>query len=545
MAAGERGGGVWLSIFQAVFISPMLLLLENSLVLFSVGLLSAAALRAEQAAQITQYGITWTFDRAYPVGRFVTGDYWVVGPVTVTGVSPTPGPSAETAVEAGDKSRYGANALVDDKRMRNGSMVVTGPTRNPKNPTGFDLQGYDSRSPNYASELSVGFPYRLDVDRTLISAVSNEERGADGKLATPSVLGQRKIFLCPPVLPLSLRSAAVLTCLREAPPADVFRPSYAGAGKPIYLKSKLRWDLLPALKPVASTPDWATMERIFERPWLDHTYSWYNQYMLPGENGPNYGREFARLSSIAALMVMLDVPRERRETLLVRYVQLGIDLAGVAQTGRQWFSDGGHWQGRKWPILFASIMLDAPELRNFPDVDPDVPVYGRFKVVAAVGMPAPTTLFQEDLDTYYGRGGDGQTVLWQMVTHTGVRMPHEQKSRAGFDKSDRFAEGYRSLNTCSWIGTALAARWMKAEAIWNHDAFFDYMDRWMSPGEQWDKPTWLPKGCERSFDLFTEDMWKAYRATAPVQPGGKDNLKWVWAADGRAGSFVPNPKGAQ
>ncbi len=522
----------------------MLLPFKKSSVLFFAGVLFAPLLRAEQAAQITQYGITWTFDRAYQVGRFVTGDYWVVGPVTVTGVSPASGPSADTVGEAGDKSRYGATALVDDKRMRNGAMVVTGPVRNAKNSTGFDQQGFDSRSPNYAPELSIVFPYRLETDRSLISTASNEERAADGKLATPFVMGQRKIFLCTPTLPLSLRSAAVLTCLRSAPPVDAFRPPYAGVSKPLYLKSKLRWDLLPALKPVASVPDWATMERVFERPWLDHTYSWYNQYMLPGENGPNYGREFARMSSIAALMVMLDVPRERREALLVRYVQLGIDLAGVAQTGRQWFSDGGHWQGRKWPILFASLMLDAPELRAFPKVDPDVPVYGRFKVAPVADLPAPTTLFQEDLDTYYGRGGDGQTVLWQIVTHTGRRLPHEEKPRAEFDKADKFVEAYRANNAASWIGVALAARWMKAGAIWNHDAFFDYLDRWMSPEEKWDKPTWLPKGCERSFDPFTEEMWNAHRAVAPVFTGGKDNLKWVWAADGVSGSLVPNPKGS-
>ena len=506
--------------------------------------LLGTSLRAESASQITQYGITWKFDKAYPTGRFVTGDSWVVGPVTVVSVSPAPGVSTDTTVDAGNKSRYGATALVDDKRMRNGSMVVTGPARTPKNSTGFDQQGYDSRSPNYAPELSIAFPYKLEPDRTLISTVSNEVRNAAGKLATPFVLGEHKISLCSPTMPLALRSAAVLTCLRAAPPPEAFRPPYAGTTKPIYLKSKLRWDLLPALKPVASTPDWATMERIFERPWLDHTYAWNNQYMLPGENGPNYGREFARMSSIAALMVMLDVPRERKEALLVRYVQLGIDLVGVAQTGRQWFSDGGHWQGRKWPILFASLMLDAPALRAFPQVDPAVAVYGRFKVTPASGLPMPTTLFQEDLDTYYGQGGDGQTVLWQVVAHTGFRLPYEQKPRAEFGKADNFVDAYRANNACSWIGVSLAARWMKAQTIWNHDAFFDYLDRWMSPGEKWDKPTWLAKGCEHSFDLFTEDMWNAYRASAPSQPGGKDNLKWVWAADGRTGSLMPNPKGS-
>ena len=39
---------------------------------------------------VSQYGITWTFDRPGPVGRFLTGDYYVVGPVTIASISPEP-----------------------------------------------------------------------------------------------------------------------------------------------------------------------------------------------------------------------------------------------------------------------------------------------------------------------------------------------------------------------------------------------------------------------------------------------------------------------
>src|SRR5208282_4716646 len=38
------------------------------------------------AASITKDGITWTFSQAVPVGQFVNGDYYVVGPVTVTAI---------------------------------------------------------------------------------------------------------------------------------------------------------------------------------------------------------------------------------------------------------------------------------------------------------------------------------------------------------------------------------------------------------------------------------------------------------------------------
>src|SRR5208283_4217932 len=42
------------------------------------------------ATSITKDGITWTFSEAVPVGQFVNGDYYVVGPVTATAISPQP-----------------------------------------------------------------------------------------------------------------------------------------------------------------------------------------------------------------------------------------------------------------------------------------------------------------------------------------------------------------------------------------------------------------------------------------------------------------------
>ena len=509
-----------------------------------LGLLLLPALaRAEEVREITQHGVTWKFDNPCRAGRFVTGDWWVVGPVKVVGVTPAPGPSLDTQAATTQKSRYGAAGLVDDKRMRNGSMILSGPDADPKS-TGFDRQGYESRSPNYSPELSVAFPCELQANQSLISTISSETLAADGKLATPFLLGEEGMFLCPKTMPLALESAAVLTCLDKEPAADAFRPPYAGSRKPIYRAKDLRWNLLPALKPVASTPDWAKIERLFERPWLDTSASWMGQYMLPGKNQPNYGREFARMSSIAALMLLLDVPKAQKEKLLIEYVQLGIDLHGLAECGRQWFSDGGHWQGRKWPILFASLMLDQEDLRKFPPVNRDRPVYGRFLVSASPGVPVPTTLFQEDLDTYYGKGGDGQTALWQIVSHTGPRVPYEEKPRETFTKDEKWLDDYRPNNSAAWIGAALAAQFLKAKAIWNHDAYFDYMDRWMSPEEKWNIPKWLPKGCTRSFDLFAEEMWNSYRPSAPQQPGGQNNLKWVWDEGGKAGRLVLNPKGA-
>ena len=42
--------------------------------------------QVEEARSVSQYGITWTFDQPYTVGRFVTGDWWVLGPATIAQV---------------------------------------------------------------------------------------------------------------------------------------------------------------------------------------------------------------------------------------------------------------------------------------------------------------------------------------------------------------------------------------------------------------------------------------------------------------------------
>jgi hypothetical protein len=456
------------------------------------------------------------------VGQFVNGDYWVIGPVKIVSVSPAAGPAAADEPAASAKSIYGAAALVDDRRLRNGSMIVTEPNAK---------QGYDSRILNFDPTLTQQFPLDLKAGESLISTVSNTV------LPVPSILtGMKEIA---PKMQLALKSAAVLTCLSAPPPADAFRPPYAGTEKPIYETKNIQWNLLPSLAPVAATPQWSDMERKLERPWLDHIDSWNLQFTGPSDNQPDYGREFARLDSMASLMLMLDVPQKQKEKLMIELLQIGIDFHGLAACGREWFADGGHWNGRKWPIIFASLMLSDPSIRSFPPVA-QTRVYG-VHVLDNLDGTRPTTLFSEDMQTYYGAGGDGQTVLYQVVYHTHPRAPFEVKPRAKFDKTEKWLDGYRQLCSGTYVGTALAARLMNAEGIWDHDAFFDYVDRWMSPDEKCTAKIAIAGSGNRAPtpDLFVAQMWTAYRQKAkPAQPA-RDRLKWVWV-DANSGRFVEN-----
>ncbi len=462
--------------------------------------------KVEKRKQVSQYGITWTFSEPALTGQFITGDWWITGPVTVVKISPEPGPVNSEGKDSIRLGNWGDTSLENDSRMRNGSMIV--------NRCG-GRHGYDSRSSTYDPELSVGFPYKLQPNQSLISTISNPKLGVDNFCKNILWDSEKKTQI-------ALKTAAVLTCLDKPPAADAFRPSYTGTEKIIYREKDIQWDKLPKLGPVGEVPSWSEFERYFQRPWLDHLTNWTQQQLNPNENQPNYGREHSRLVSMASLMLYLDVPNSRKRKLLIGLIQYGIDLSGSAKNGGVWNMGGGHTSGRKWPVLFAGIMLEKPEIYDLPE----------------------SAVFHEDAQTYYGEGWFGQTALWQMITHHGKRDTYEEKPPEQWEKWDKVSEGYRvCCNAVAWTGTALAARYMNAIKVWNHDAYFDYVDRWMREDDPNKKARGnhpRPETETKTFDPFVTVMWRSYRSKAPKQEMAGNNRKWVW--QGNKGAWIPNPK---
>ncbi|HUV41464.1 MAG TPA: hypothetical protein VMW23_06740 [Sedimentisphaerales bacterium] len=455
---------------------------------------SGYAADSQTAGQVSRFGITWTFDRQYPVGQFVNGDWWVIGPVTIVSVEPAPGPAPPDEQRKDYINQFGDSCLQDDKSMRNGSMVVTKWGR---------YQGYDSGAKTYRHSESIGFPYRLDTNRSLISTISH-----GSNLKNPKILPFRR-----EVSMSLLKTAAVLTCLAEKPPGDAFRPPYVGTWKPVYRAGNLKREILPNLPAVADTPTFAEMQRLVERPWLDHVSSWMMCATAPNGNMPYYGREYARAVSMVGLRLMVEATPQEKETLLIHFVQLGIDLYGLTKTGAKWQMGGGITSGRKWPVVFAGVLLDDKDMQNFPG----------------------DSVFHEDLQTYYGQSWTGQTVLWQMGVHHGIAWPFEEKHPSQYNHQDKRSAGYRvCCNATAWVGEALGALLIGAKQIWNHDAFFDYCDRWMAeqptPYRQADAPTAF---MTKAVDPFVDNMYRAYRDTIGEQPGATNNMKWVWDDGGK------------
>jgi hypothetical protein len=449
------------------------------------------------ASSITKDGITWTFREPVPVGQFVTGDYYVVGPVTLTAIDPAPTTSSP---------------------YENGS-VLNLPTANGK--SGFDsrLNDGDDQSWWFDASLRVHPPVTLKPGDTLVSSISvaqihslPEVMRASDKSASP------------------VRTVSVLTVLSAAPSADAFRPSYCDRDQTIYHADTLQRDLLPSLAPPNSsgTPLITQFEAWYRRPWIDTNAFLFD---APAEYMPSYGAHIAFADSYAALLLMLNSPADQKVNLTNYFVQYGIDLFGCLQAGYGWPAFGGHRSGRKLPIVFAGILLNNDAMKNVSTQYPDH--------------------FGEDMQTVYVKQIPGNyQQAWQGATaiyggHYGVRAdgqpvsaglygPYEQLQPASWpllNGHEQLGEAYRRCCTStSWVGEALATHLLGAERLWNHPAFFDYVDRWMTEDdtqavaqikaqtgvaytEDWERQGQTRFWLQGQFPQYTfiDDMWKAYR----------------------------------
>jgi hypothetical protein len=432
----------------------------------------SSPLLAAPASSISQYGITWTFDKAYEAGQFATGDWWVVGPVNVTAVTPAPATG------------------------RNGSSV---------NPRG-GRQGYDNRGGEFDTADNVTFPRVLQADQSLVSSVSKPE-GVDVKNAG------------------AMKAQAVLTVVSAPPAESTLRPAYAGTYKRYFAASRVDWAILPKLPAPSSKPNGANLLRYADRPHIDHLSSWTIQNSCAEENWingvghPCYGRDYADFISQAAAYVMLDTP-ERNE-LALSLIQLGIDNYGVIKAGGNFAPNGGHHSGRKWPVVFAARLLnDCEMLRVGTDFDADT--------------------FGEDGHTYYGTNS---TALfgWECGGGHGTYFQNGCSGSGAKDCRDPAGQvdacpDYRNCCTSSvWVGQMLAALMIGSKSIWNHNPFFDYVDRWMDGSVS---------GGGSAAGAFVQQMWTLYRDALPPSPPLPATCGGTAGTGGTGGSAGAGTNGA-
>jgi len=478
---------------------------------------------------LTQYGITWTFDKEVPAGQFISGDWYVVGEVTVVAIDPKPLFGDEVTEPPIDtKNKTVQESKWVSQRARHGAMVNPPALRLPAHLT---AAGFDSRLPSgrYKPDLFAHLPIALKPNEALISTISrgNEELTT---LASGWVD--------------ALRSCAVLTCLAEPQPADAFRPSYGDtANSKIYLARNLHRELLSNLPRLPGMPESLhKYARVFQRPWqqlCDYGIS------CAIENMPHYGQGINELEGEATLLLQMDYSPEQKERLVVNLAQVGIDLWGQVRLNYSWMADGAHHQGRKWPIVFAGLMLGDEQMQSPKKYYPKC----RFEEDDQTAM-CPYTYNGKTYERcwtgakafFVGHNpwdvekGEGPTNVWELGWGP-IELFHP-KDWPLPGKPVLGSDGYRMSNASpAWVGLALAIRLMHQEKAWGHDAFFPYVDRWMTEDDteqikvlkEWGREDrtqkkfgdWNRQGYVSNRPKWVKEMWRKYRNSIPPGPNGE------------------------
>lgn len=262
------------------------------------------------AISLSQHGVDFIFDKPYPYGQFANGDFFVIGPATVTRITP------------------------DFENGRHGFEV---------NPNHASQQGFDQRIGGYDATRVPQLPLVVAPGSSVVKAIS--------------------LSACSQTC---LDTAAVLTVLAAPPPGTgpYFRPGYAGSEKTLIPVSALQPSLLPSLPVPPNAPSLSTIENRFKRVWLDHKSGWTGRAMHPLQNMPDYGAAIATYTNEAALRLMLDDSESEKLPALINFVQYGIDLHSMLSIGSSFGPDGGHSLGRLLVLSVSATVLDNDAIKQ-------------------------------------------------------------------------------------------------------------------------------------------------------------------------------------
>ncbi len=456
----------------------------------------AESATTERVGQVSQYGITWTFDQPYDVGQFVNGDYFVVDPgsgVQITAVSPNPAGGV------------------------NGSML---------NPSG-NLQAYDADADqgfgDYDPSLAVGYPVTLAAGDSLISTETITNQTAEWN-GSPLGASNRHV-----------NTAAVLTVLETVPLEGTFRPPYAGTDKPLYHVCQVDASILPALsmegmsEPSSGTlTGVAMLERGLERPWILHGWDWIGRQIHPVQNMNNYHEDVSAFWGMATAYLMTD---RHTPTLLHRYIQTGIDAYhSITLPGAP--TDSSHFAT---PIVITGLLLGDEDMQNTFIADAqNIAPRGHEKFYYHGDRNLGTSSSIVPLgQSWTGWTNDaGQAVFFSK--QVGEEYEHLHPSEWECYSPHCKGEVYRAQHDVyGLVGQILALRILAqhgqdAEALYDHPAALDYIDRWMEEGfesepfgdtgrtyyEEWQfhrTTTVFYRMYQSGGSSFVDEMWNAYR----------------------------------
>ena len=435
------------------------------------------------ATSVSQYGITWTFSQDRTVGQFANGDWWVVGPVTISDINP--------------KSSSASDCI-------NGSML---------NPIPNEPQGLCDLGPGevpvYTTEknISLQLPYAIAPGNSVYSTMNNPDTWN-----TDPAMKEKTYF----------KETAVLTVLSAAPPAGSFRPPYAGTDKTIksnWTAGSMNYGVLRKLTPpiAANVPNRQWLEAATKRPLLELNRNYLNsqwkaswaETKTGGYPRRTYGREISHISSGAGLYLQTDVSDATKEQLLINMCQWGIDVYGLLGSGMQWQANGGHQHGRLLPLYIAAKVLgDAEMLAKCDSAEVGMVAFqefGQHWIVEQLDVDTPR--FHPDSWPYttdqIGMAEWSSNGIWE-----------RNQASSNFNEHN-----YRWINSAPNCGVVATALLMGGRSEIKCEPLFRYIIERHYPATRANAAHTLPSYGDTP-TLFTRDMWDAYISGAPKPPKG-------------------------
>lgn len=412
------------------------------------------AAEVERRDSVSQHGITFVFSQPRPVGRYATGDWFVVGPVEIVAITPSSGRTADPAwVHGKDRT----------SRVVHGAQL--GYWRK-SNHQGFDDIIPDTRRHyRFLAEANVdpgfsGRPLRVAEPATVIKTVS---------LPAKQVGAQYRPCLADMVF---------LTVVDAPPPAGAFRPSAEPGDKVSrWTEDQLDWSAFPRLpKPQGVTYDWDVPRLLARntRPhWNERGRYDSTRQMMAKNNQWNYGREHAYETAYAALALCSDLPQAQRRALLVGLVQQGLDLHEMIESGRRIKASDGNAIGRALPLVVAAAALGDERLKASADAKNfAASEHGQFFHVGddVIGRDR---MVRDRARGPYVESMRGVPEFGGQHIGTDGRLLQPERSGSHYWMS------YRNLVSNPLIAAGAAAHVIRGGVeIWNQPAFFDYLDRW-------------------------------------------------------------------
>jgi len=411
-------------------------------VILPIFLIGGSISTAATTRSVSQWGITWSFDKDYECGQFANGDYWVktdssTGRVVITRIEP--------------------DLMLFDGKPVHGFEINPSPYK----------QGLDGRLTVFDPNLIPSLPYKAKPGDSILKGVSH--------IPCPN-------SNCYP----GIKTASVLTVVSAIPKdngSTIFRPPYVGKNKPMRSTAEIKWSRVPVFDPVDDAPSLTWVVEKLGHVQMDHIRG-NNMQTRPNDNLSDYGADINQIHGDAVLRLMLNDTQRAKTAAMIAVLQAGIDHYHFILEGQTWPRGGGEQPGRIILPLFSSYILDDPEMQS------------------VVSAQSPDLQYPYEIKTLHENASG--IVLWGHYEGYNDEETYWDKLEKGSAASgaSTLADPYRFIDggyipgdvyqlCCTSQGfkqTALIMNLMPGlRKIWKHEHLLSYADRWVTFGA-WTQP---------------------------------------------------------